>query len=101
MLVSATRHARKFRLFKLTRDSITPSKNFIISPHPRCKNLFVAAGGSFHAWKFLPILGKYVLEMLGGRLDPKLAKVWAWDRDKSEPMSRDDLWPQRELRDLM
>ncbi|KAL8671849.1 MAG: hypothetical protein Q9168_003665 [Polycauliona sp. 1 TL-2023] len=82
-------------------DSITPSKNFIISPHPRCKGLFVATGGSFHGWKFLPILGKYVLEMLENRLDPSLAKVWAWDRDKTEKVSYDGLWPQRELRDLM
>ena len=61
----------------------------------------MATGGSFHGWKFLPILGKYVLEMLESRLDPTLAKVWAWDHEKTEPVSHDGLWPQRELRDLI
>ena len=60
---------------------MTPSEDFIISPHTACEGLFVATCGSFHGFKFLPVLGKYVVEMLSGALDPELQKRWAWDRE--------------------
>jgi sarcosine oxidase / L-pipecolate oxidase len=83
-----------------SRDAITPNQDFIISAHPHCKSLFIATGGSFHGWKFLPILGKYVVEMLEGRLDAELAKKWAWDRgDKGS--AHEGLVPRREMRDVM
>ena len=60
---------------------MTPSEDFIISPHTACEGLFVATCGSFHGFKFLPVLGKYVVEMLSGALDPELQKRWAWNRE--------------------
>ncbi|KAG8531732.1 uncharacterized protein KY384_003364 [Bacidia gigantensis] len=74
---------------RLCWESVTPSNDFIISAHPRCAGLHVATGGSFHGWKFLPILGKYVLQMLDGTIDPALAKRWAWDRENLEPDLKD------------
>jgi sarcosine oxidase / L-pipecolate oxidase len=82
------------------RDAITPSQDFIVCPHPYCENLFIATGGSFHAWKFLPILGNYVVEMLEGKLDADLAKRWAWNRD-AEGSAHKGLMPHREMRDLL
>jgi len=49
------------------------------------------------AGKFLPILGKYVIQMLEGTLDAELAKVWAWDRDNG-PSPNTVMWPRRERR---
>ena len=82
------------------RDGITPNQDFIISSHPRCKNLFIATGGSFHGWKFLPIIGKYVVRMLDGNLEQDLVARWAWDRDQ-KGSSQEALMPKRELRDLL
>lgn len=65
----------------LPRDATTRGHDFIISPHPRCKNLLIATGGSFHGWKFFPIIGEYVVKMLQGKLEPEYADIWAWDRD--------------------
>lgn len=56
------------------------SQDFIISPHPACKGLYIATAGSFHGFKFLPILGKYVVQMLEGELDTKLAARWSWNQ---------------------
>lgn len=42
--------------------------------------LYIATGGSFHSWKFLANIGKYVVEMLGGSMNPATAQRWAWDR---------------------
>ena len=54
--------------------------------------------GSFHGWKFLPVLGKYVVLMLEGNLDPSLAEKWAWDRELP-PTDKHSTWPRVELRD--
>jgi len=65
------------------REGLTPDGDFIISPHPACRDLFIATCGSFHGFKFFPVLGKYVVEMLDGLLDPTMRQRWAWDRDAS------------------
>ncbi|KAL3438893.1 FAD dependent oxidoreductase [Aspergillus tetrazonus] len=52
--------------------------HFLITPHPRHKNLDIAIGGSAHGFKFLPVLGKYIVEMMEGTLDPEIAKKWRW-----------------------
>jgi glycine/D-amino acid oxidase-like deaminating enzyme len=81
------------------REALTPSKDFIISPHSECDGLYVATCGSFHGFKFLPILGKYVVEMLDGNLEPALKERWAWDR-KLPPTEKNTHWPWKELKDL-
>lgn len=81
------------------RDAVTPTQDFIITAHPRCGNLFIATAGSFHGWKFLPIIGGYVVDLLDGKLGPDLIKRWAWDRDIKEPVH--EVWfPEREMRDV-
>ncbi|KAF9869395.1 L-pipecolate oxidase [Colletotrichum karsti] len=39
-------------------DAFTTSSDFIISPHSAAKGLYVATCGSFHGFKFFPVLGK-------------------------------------------
>lgn len=83
----------------LNRDALTPSQDFIISPHSACDDLYIATCGSFHGYKFLPVLGKYVVEMLDGLLDPALQKKWAWDREV--PATENDLkWTHLELKEF-
>ena len=47
----------------------------------------------------MPTIGRYVVEMLDGSLDPSLAKRWAWDRE-NEGGAHTHLLPTIELRDL-
>ena len=67
------------------RDAFTTSSDFIISPHAAAKGLFVATCGSFHGYKFFPVLGKYVVQMLEDELEPELKEKWAWDRERPAP----------------
>ncbi|KAK4221187.1 hypothetical protein QBC38DRAFT_505114 [Podospora fimiseda] len=67
--------------FRICWDGVTPTRDFIISPHSGVDSLFVATGGSFHGFKFLPIIGKYVVQMLSDELDPALQNKWAWERE--------------------
>ncbi len=39
----------------------------MITPHPACGDLYMATCGSFHGFKFFPVLGKYVVQMLDGQ----------------------------------
>ncbi|KAI1204897.1 FAD dependent oxidoreductase [Annulohypoxylon truncatum] len=81
-------------------DAWAPSGDFIISPHSAAKGLYVATAGSFHGFKFFPIIGSYVVQMLEGTLEPDLAKRWAWDREIPD-VSKKTFWPWTELKDLM
>jgi sarcosine oxidase/L-pipecolate oxidase len=82
------------------RDSVTPNQDFIISPHAACKDLYIAAGGSFHGWKFLPIIGKYVVQMLDGTLDPVLSDKWAWNRSDAGGACA-SYAPQRDMKSVV
>ncbi|EOO01388.1 putative fructosyl amino acid oxidase protein [Phaeoacremonium minimum UCRPA7] len=59
-------------------DTDTQDLHFLIDKHPKHKGLYLATGGSAHGFKFLPIIGKYVADMLESKLDPSLAETWAW-----------------------
>jgi hypothetical protein len=60
----------------VSSEALTSSEDFIILPHTACENLYIATCGSFHGWRFFPVLGKYVVEMLDDMLDPALQKKW-------------------------
>ncbi|KAK2733593.1 hypothetical protein FQN55_003314 [Onygenales sp. PD_40] len=49
-------------------ESVCPDKNQLMTrhPNPKLSNLYFAVGGSFHSWKFLPTIGKYVVNVLEG-----------------------------------
>jgi hypothetical protein len=81
------------------RDAFTSSGDFIISPHSAAKGLYVATCGNFHGWKFFPVLGKYVVQMLEGELAPQLMQKWAWDRERPDPAGFAD-YPRFEMKDL-
>ncbi|KAI1474869.1 sarcosine oxidase [Daldinia eschscholtzii] len=85
--------------YRLCWDIATPDEDWIISPHPASKNLYIAAGGSFHGYKFLPIIGKYVVQMLHGKLSEELTRRWAWDRE-IVPITT-PYTPRGDLRDVL
>jgi sarcosine oxidase / L-pipecolate oxidase len=65
--------------FSNARDAETPYHDFLITPHPKVPHLSIATGGSFHGWKFLPVIGDYIAAMLDGKLAPEYGRRWAWD----------------------
>ncbi|KAH9820933.1 putative sarcosine oxidase [Teratosphaeria destructans] len=59
-------------------DADTPDFHFLISPHPKHGGLHMAVGGSAHGFKFMPVIGNYVVDSLEGRLDADTARKWRW-----------------------
>ncbi|KAJ5170040.1 uncharacterized protein N7500_002823 [Penicillium coprophilum] len=54
----------------------TPTGDFIFDFHPEHKNLFIATGGSGHAFKFLPVIGKYIVGSFQRKLSQELLDKW-------------------------
>lgn len=70
--------SRPFSYTRLCWDADTEDRHFLIAPHPTYKGLFLACGGSAHGFKFMPVLGAYVADLLEGRLEVGIAAVWGW-----------------------
>jgi sarcosine oxidase/L-pipecolate oxidase len=69
---------RPFFKTRLCWYTDTATGDWIIDYHPSYKNLFVATGGSGHAFKFLPILGEKVVDCLVGRCPQEFREKWKW-----------------------
>ena len=81
-------------------DAFTSSSDFIISPHAGAQGLYVATCGSFHGYKFFPVLGKYVVQMLEGELESELKEKWAWDRERPDEKLNPE-FPRWEMKEIL
>ena len=72
------RHPDRWRI---CYDAVTPTEDWVLSQHPddRLENLYVAVGGSFHSYKFMPNAGKYLLNVINGRSNgEEKDRAWKW-----------------------
>jgi len=58
-----------------------PDGDWVIGPFPGDPTLILATSGSGHGFKFLPNVGRLVVDCLEGVLDPDTAAKFAVDRD--------------------
>ncbi|KIW60330.1 hypothetical protein PV05_00557 [Exophiala xenobiotica] len=80
----------------------THDRNWLLDVHPKHPRLLVATGDSGVAFKMLPVMGKYISDLVEGKsLDPMLKEAWKWRPDKK---SRDQRWggdgKTRDLNDM-
>lgn len=58
--------------------------HFVVDRVPGREGLMVATGGSGHGFKFLPNLGRWVVDVMEGKgLEKELVRAWAW-RERRE-----------------
>lgn len=76
---------RPFSASRLCWYSDTPTGDFLVDHHPGYGGLFLATGGSGHAFKFLPVLGDRVVEAVEGRLGGGLGPLWGWRGEGVRP----------------
>lgn len=72
---------REEEYWRLCWDAVSPSQDQLITRHPHTKlrNLFFAIGGSFHSYKFLPTIGKYIVNVLDGYSNgEEKDQHWGW-----------------------
>jgi sarcosine oxidase/L-pipecolate oxidase len=73
---------RPFDKQKICWYTDTRSGDFLISYHPQYKGLFVATGGSGHAFKFLPVIGNSIVECVLGNTPEDFRGRWEWPLDR-------------------
>ena len=70
---------RPFQFTRLCHYADTATGDWLIDYHPRYnKTLFLATGGSGHAFKFLPVIGDKVVECLVGKYPEEFRDKWRW-----------------------
>lgn len=91
---------RPFSGTRLCWYADTPTGDFLIDFHPSFgRSLLLATGGSGHGFKFLPVLGRKVVQRVEGRLggrvgddgkdgkgknsDADLGRLWAWGEGRA------------------
>lgn len=90
--------------WRLCWDAVSWDQNQLIARHPdpRLSNLYLATAGSFHSWKFLPNIGKYVVNVLNGKSNGKERdRNWGWKTQWAARGAHEKVMPRGELRDLM
>ncbi|KAG8628357.1 hypothetical protein KVT40_004230 [Elsinoe batatas] len=89
--------------WRICYDAVTPTEDWLLCrhPHEKLNNLFIVVGGSFHGYKFLPVAGKYVVNVLNGESNGEIMdQAWAWKKDVDWTKATSKRIPRRELRDL-
>ncbi|KZF20791.1 FAD dependent oxidoreductase [Xylona heveae TC161] len=101
--------------WRLCWDSASPTQDHLIAAHPdtRLGNVYFAVGGSFHSYKFLPTIGKYIVNVLNGVSNgEEYDEIWAWKEKEKKSKSREHVagggvhgaeekyFPQRELKEF-
>lgn len=71
---------RPFAKTRICWYTDTPTGDFLVDYHPGYEGLFVATGGSGHAFKFLPVMGEKVVDCVVGQRPAAFADKWAWRR---------------------
>ncbi len=66
---------------------MTPYQHPLVDQAPKTRQLYLATGGSYHSFKFLPIFGDMVVRRLRGQndsdtLEDRLLKRWGWERSE-------------------
>ncbi|KAK4986296.1 hypothetical protein LTR50_005409 [Elasticomyces elasticus] len=80
--------SRPFTHTRICWYTDTPKGDWIIDHHPRYAGLFVATGGSGHAYKFLPVIGDKIVECVLGVETEGYRELWRWPERQAE----DDVW---------
>lgn len=90
--------------WRLCWDARTPTQDWLLCqhPHPKLGNLYLAIGGSFHSYKFLPTAGKYMVNVLNGKGNgTEMDRAWGWKKDTAGWRgAHEKTAPKRELKDL-
>lgn len=105
-VMPAFSRGKKAEYHRLCWDARTPTQDWLLCrhPHEHLSNLYLAIGGSFHSYKFLPTAGLYMVNVLRGQSNgDEKDRTWGWKDFESGKMWRgahESTAPKRELREL-
>lgn len=71
---------KPFQSTRLCWYNDSPDGDWVISKYPSMDNLVLATAGSGHAYKFLPVIGRLVADLIEDNLEPQLVQKFAVNR---------------------
>ncbi|KAI5815771.1 fructosyl amino acid oxidasesarcosine oxidase [Pyronema omphalodes] len=80
---------REFEKTRLCWYNDTATGDFIVDYHPEKKGLFLATGGSGHGFKFLPIIGRHIVDILEGVEGAEYKAKWKWPQQRELVVTKD------------
>ncbi|ODQ45838.1 hypothetical protein PICMEDRAFT_17102 [Pichia membranifaciens NRRL Y-2026] len=86
---------RPFSVAKICWCTDTPDRHFLFTEHPKYNNLVLGTGDSGQGFKFMPVVGKYISQIVmegSSTLDNSKAKAWKWRQEQGQ--QRDNLATQ-------
>ncbi|GLB37751.1 putative FAD dependent oxidoreductase [Lyophyllum shimeji] len=75
---------KPFSATRLCWYNDTPDGNWMIGRVPGDSSLVVATGDSGHAYKFLPVIGRLVADVIQEKMEPSIAAKFAIERQYTE-----------------
>lgn len=84
---------------KIGWTSVAYDANFLIDYVPDSTNVIACTGDSAHAYKFLPNIGKYIVQRMEGTLSSDYAEAWKYRRGDWTPKDVSERTP-RQLFDI-
>lgn len=74
-------------------ELMTPHQHPLVDKVPGIKGLHLAVGGSYHSFKFLPVLGDIIVNHLQGKREG-VSKRWSWDRSEERISVHSEVLPK-------
>ncbi|RAR07984.1 fructosyl amino acid oxidase [Stemphylium lycopersici] len=71
--------------WRICYDAVTPTEDWLMCQHPHSElsNLYLSVGGSFHSYKFLPVAGAYMYNVLFGKSNgDEKDTAWQWKSEE-------------------
>lgn len=78
---------RPFNVAKICWCTDTPDRHFLITKHPKYSNLVLGTGDSGQGFKYMPIIGKYISQVIlegCSSLGEFKSKAWSWRQEQAE-----------------
>lgn len=69
---------RPFSFARICWCADTPNRAFLITPHPEHESLILGVGGSGHGFMHIPVIGRYIVDAMEGKLDRRMRHSWRW-----------------------
>ncbi|WVR09687.1 hypothetical protein IAU60_006762 [Kwoniella sp. DSM 27419] len=63
----------------------TDDAQWLLCEHPNWKNLVLATGDSGHTFKYLPVVGSEVADLIEGKLSDEKRHLWRWRPGAGDP----------------
>ncbi|CAN8097914.1 unnamed protein product [Discula destructiva] len=88
--------------WRLCWDNCSPTEDLLLCEHPQLQDCFIITGGSFNGYKFMPNIGKYMINVLKRQSNGReMDEAWGWKSRAEIEAARGGYAESRELQGFL